>query len=194
MLRRIPRTTYANVTATLALFIALSGGAYAAVVLPANSVGPRQIKRDAVERGKIKNKAVNGAKVLDGSLTGADISEGTLGKVPLAAAADAATNAANATNATNATHAAAAAAVDKVTYKSVSASAPADSASTAATATCDAGQRVIGGGVKLDNPAAGLVDDSYPDGTTGWTAHVANGAPAQNFTVYAICTAAATVG
>ena len=112
MLRKIPRTAYANVTATMALFIALGGGAYAAVTLPANSVGPRQIKRDAVERGKIKNKAVNGAKVLDGSLTGADISEGTLGKVPFAAAADAATNAANATNAT---HAAAAAALDKVT-------------------------------------------------------------------------------
>lgn len=190
MLRARPRASYANVTSTLALFIALSGGAYAAAVLPANSVGVRQLKKNAVERVKIKNKAVNGAKVLDGSLTGNDISEGTLGKVPSAAAADAATNA------TNAAHAVSSAALDKVTYKAVAATAPADSASTGATATCDAGQRVIGGGVRLDDPATGLIDDSYPDaGNTAWSAHVANGpGAARNFTVYAICTVATTIG
>jgi hypothetical protein len=36
--------TYANVVATLALFVALGGGAYAAVKLPANSVTTRQVK------------------------------------------------------------------------------------------------------------------------------------------------------
>lgn len=190
MLRTRSAMTYANVTATLALFIALGGGAYAATVLPANSVGPRQLKSSAVERSKIKSQAVNSAKVRDNSLTGADINEGALGKVASAASAD------KATNATNAVRALTAAALDKVTYKSATATAPADSASTAATATCDAGQHVVGGGVKLDAPADGLVDDSYPDvSNTAWTAHVAN-APgaAQNFTVYAICTTATTVG
>jgi hypothetical protein len=42
------RLTYANVVATLALFIALGGASYAAVVLPANSVGPRQLQAGAV--------------------------------------------------------------------------------------------------------------------------------------------------
>ena len=193
MLGNIPRPSYAGVTATLALFIALGGGAYAATSLPANSVGAKQLKKSAVERAKIKNNAIDASKVLDASLTGSDIREGTLGKVPSAAAADAA---ANATNAANATHAASAAALDKVVYKSTTASAPADSASTGATATCDAGQRVIGVGVKLADPAAGLVDDTYPDaGNTAWTAHVANGpGEARNFTVYAICTAATAVG
>jgi len=37
------RVTYANVVATLALFLALGGGAYAAFKLPANSVGTRQL-------------------------------------------------------------------------------------------------------------------------------------------------------
>jgi len=187
MLRSRPRTTYANVTATLALFIALSGGAYAATILPANSVGARQLKSSAVERGKIKNQAVNSVKVRDNSLTGADINEAALGKVASAVAADSATNAGRALTA---------AALDKLTYKSATATAPADSASTAATATCDAGQHVVGGGVRLDAPTDGLVDDSYPDSNnTAWTAHVANapGAP-QNFTVYAICAVAATVG
>ena len=51
------RPTYAGMTATLALFIALGGGAYAAATLPANSVGTKQIKKSAVERAKIKNGA-----------------------------------------------------------------------------------------------------------------------------------------
>lgn len=42
------RLTYANVVATLALFIALGGASYAAIVLPANSVGPRQLQAGAV--------------------------------------------------------------------------------------------------------------------------------------------------
>jgi hypothetical protein len=42
------RLTYANVVATLALFIALGGVSYAAIALPANSVGPRQLQTGAV--------------------------------------------------------------------------------------------------------------------------------------------------
>jgi hypothetical protein len=47
--------TYANVIATLALFIALGGGAYAALKLPRNSVGPKQLKKNAVNSSKVKN-------------------------------------------------------------------------------------------------------------------------------------------
>lgn len=197
-----PRLTYANVTASLALFLALGGGAYAAVTLPANSVGSRQLRTGAVQRAKIKNNAVNGTKVLDSSLTGADIAESTLGKVPSAAAADnaahanVATNASHADAATNANHAGAAAALDAATYRSVTVSAP-TSPSTAATATCAAGQHVVGGGVKVDDPTNMLVDDSYPDTTnTAWTAHVANDdtANAHNFTVYAICITVSAIG
>jgi hypothetical protein len=42
------RLSYANVVATLALFVGLGGASYAAVVLPANSVGPRQLRSGAV--------------------------------------------------------------------------------------------------------------------------------------------------
>jgi hypothetical protein len=48
-----PRLTYANLTATLALFIALGGGAYAAIRLPANSVGAAQIKNKAITPKKL---------------------------------------------------------------------------------------------------------------------------------------------
>src|SRR5215210_2067205 len=142
------RPTYANVTSTLALFVALSGGAYAATALPANSVGSKQIKKNAVVRAKIKKNAVNGSKVAADSLTGLDIRESTLAKVPSATTSDTATNA---TNATNATHANAAAALDKASYRSATATAPPAGGNTA-TAGCDPGQRVVGGGVKVDDP------------------------------------------
>jgi hypothetical protein len=50
---RIPRPTYANVVATLALFISLGGVSYAALTLPANSVGSRQLRGGAVVAGKL---------------------------------------------------------------------------------------------------------------------------------------------
>jgi Collagen triple helix repeat (20 copies) len=49
--------TYANVIATLALFLVLGGGAYAASQLPRNSVGTGQLKAEAVTAGKIAKKA-----------------------------------------------------------------------------------------------------------------------------------------
>ncbi|HVX33230.1 MAG TPA: hypothetical protein VHA80_08825 [Solirubrobacterales bacterium] len=51
--------TYANVAATLALFLALGGAAYAATQLPRNSVGTAQLRREAVTAGKIARKTRN---------------------------------------------------------------------------------------------------------------------------------------
>jgi hypothetical protein len=88
-----PKLSYANVVATLALFVALGGGAMAASQLGKNSVGTKQLKKNAVTKAKIKknsvatakikngavarkklkNSAVNGAKIADGSVTGTEI-------------------------------------------------------------------------------------------------------------------------
>lgn len=57
------RLTYANVMATIAVFIALGGASYAATQLPRNSVGTKQIKNNAISSAKIKNHAVTGAKI-----------------------------------------------------------------------------------------------------------------------------------
>ncbi len=70
--------TYANVIATLALFLALGGVGYAATHLPRNSVGSRQLKAGAVTGAKIRRGAVTGAKVKDGSLSAADLAPGTI--------------------------------------------------------------------------------------------------------------------
>jgi hypothetical protein len=66
------RLTYANLVATLALFIALGGGAYAATQVKKNSVGTKQLKRNAVRTGKVMN----------GSLLAADFRAGQLPSGP----------------------------------------------------------------------------------------------------------------
>jgi hypothetical protein len=82
------KLTYANVVATLALFIALGGASYAAVKLPKNSVGTRQIKNNAITGAKIKNGAISGSKIALSSL----------GAVPSATTAQAAVSAQTAAN------------------------------------------------------------------------------------------------
>lgn len=62
MRRFRPRLTYANVIASLALFIALGGSAVAAG-LAKNSVGPRQIKKGAVTAKAIRKQAVTAGKI-----------------------------------------------------------------------------------------------------------------------------------
>jgi len=58
------RLTYANVTATIALFMALGGAtAIAANQLPRNSVGPRQLQPNAVRTGFLARNAVRTGKI-----------------------------------------------------------------------------------------------------------------------------------
>jgi hypothetical protein len=52
----------------LALFVALGGTSYAAVRLPANSVGTKQIKRNAVTSAKVKNGSLRKADFAAGQL------------------------------------------------------------------------------------------------------------------------------
>ena len=55
MLSRLrARLTYANVTATLALFVALGGSSYAALKLPPNSVGSEQVKPGSLRASDFK--------------------------------------------------------------------------------------------------------------------------------------------
>lgn len=83
-----PRLSYANVMATIAVFIALGGASYAAIKLPKNSVGSKQLKKNAVTGVKVKNEAITAAKIKKGTLTGTQINASTLGTVPKAQAAD----------------------------------------------------------------------------------------------------------
>lgn len=57
-----PKLNYANVIATIAMFVAL-GGAAVAAGLPKNSVGTKQLKRGAVNAAKLKRGAVTPVKI-----------------------------------------------------------------------------------------------------------------------------------
>lgn len=72
------RLSYANVMATLAVFVALGGSAYAVSQLPKNSVRAKQIAKDAVKDPEIADNAVDSSEVEQGSLLSADFAAGQL--------------------------------------------------------------------------------------------------------------------
>jgi hypothetical protein len=83
------RLSYADVTATIALVIAIgTGGAYAASKLPDDSVGEFQlrsgavtaqkIRKNAITSPKIKAEAVKQGKIANGSITAAKMTAGSV--------------------------------------------------------------------------------------------------------------------
>ena len=171
--------TYSNVVATLALFLALGGGAYAAVKLPSNSVSTKQIKtgavrasdlgKGAVTLSKIKANSVDSSKVIANSLTGDDVNEGALGAVPAATA------------------------LARIDYESATAPVPAGATSASVTANCPQGMVVTGGGGRVSNPTKGGLNHSFPAARGGWTVEAFNtDTAASTVTAFAICAQAAS--
>jgi hypothetical protein len=60
--------SYANVVASVAMFVALGGASYAAVKLPSNSVGTAQIKTGAVTSKKIRKSSLLATDFKQGQL------------------------------------------------------------------------------------------------------------------------------
>lgn len=81
MLKRIrARLTYANVMATFAAFMVLTGIGYAVAALPKKSVGPKQLKNGAVRSRKIKRNAVNASKIRRGAVGRSELANGAVGR------------------------------------------------------------------------------------------------------------------
>jgi hypothetical protein len=78
--------TYSRVVSTLALFLALGGGAYA-ISLGKNDVKSRHIDRGAVKSSDVAKKTLRGADVKPDSLKGSKIVESTLDTAQFTAAA-----------------------------------------------------------------------------------------------------------
>lgn len=83
MTRIRPRLTYANVVATLALFLALSGGA----VLAASKISGKQIKKNSIPGNRIKKNTLTNNQIKKQTITNARIKPGTIQRTALAAGA-----------------------------------------------------------------------------------------------------------
>lgn len=130
------RLTYANVVATMALFIALGGSSYAAIQLPKNSVGSSALKKNSVTNSKIKKSAVGSRHVKNGSLLTEDFLAGQLPQG--AAGPQGATGAAGATGAVGVSN-------HNVVFNSTFGTI-AQYDQLATSVSCPAGQKVFGGG------------------------------------------------
>jgi hypothetical protein len=184
MVRRLhERMTYANVTATIALFIVLGGTSYAAVTLPRNSVDATHIKSGAVRSSEVKDLSLD---VKDLSAKARAALRGQAGP----AGAQGPAGPQGPAGAQGGPGPAAAALAVKQVTGAVGAAPSVDETTVAGgSASCDAGQRVVAGGVRVDAPGSTAVQDSYPSAAGEWTARVGNDdvAAGHTFTVYAIC-------
>ncbi len=169
----------------LALFLALGGVSYAAITLPANSVGSKQIKKRAVKNSDLGRSAVTSGKVKNFSLLSTDFKAGQLPagatglQGPKGDKGDQGLPGTNGTNGTNG-------ATNVVTRVA--------SGSGDATVTCNAGEKVTGGGGFAGSTGGvqGFAHRDRPDpgaGTpTGWrySAQTPGGA-AVGVDVYVVC-------
>jgi hypothetical protein len=141
----LSRLTYSNVISTIALFLALSGGAYA-LTLPRNSVRAKQIARNAVGASEIKRSAVRSAEVKNFTLLGNDFKPGEIPAGPAGPAGkDGVNGAAN------------------VAYRSANTAPMAQGQYGKISVGCDSGERLIGGGAGF--PFAGTGEPYYTEYT-----------------------------
>lgn len=75
---------FANIVSCIALFVALSGAAYAATTAGKNSVKAKSIAKGAVTTPKLRNGAVTSPKLRNGAVTGAKIAPGAVGTSQIA--------------------------------------------------------------------------------------------------------------
>jgi hypothetical protein len=67
-----------NVIGYVALFFALTGGAYAVTHAPRNSVTSKSVKNSSLKGTDVRDGSITGADVGDDSITGTDVNESTL--------------------------------------------------------------------------------------------------------------------
>lgn len=165
------RPTPAMVVAIVALMVALGGTSYAAIKLPKNSVGTKQLKKRAVTSSKVK----------DSSLLKKDFAKGQLPAGPQGPGGPqgpAGRNGANGPAGTNG--------ATRVTVRTAAGDA------TDASVSCVPGERATGGGG--EQPGSGYIYQSQPTpstGTpTGWVVAAADPSGATTtgtLTAYVVC-------
>jgi hypothetical protein len=85
MLKRIrSKLTYANVMATFAAFMVLTGIGFAVAALPKKSVGKRQLKNGAVTARKVAKNAITSPKIKSSAVGRSEIANGAVATSELA--------------------------------------------------------------------------------------------------------------
>jgi hypothetical protein len=77
------RLTFANVTSAAALFVALGGTSYAAISLPADSVGTREIRTGGVGKGEVQTGGIGQSEIRTGAVGKGEIKTGGVGAAEL---------------------------------------------------------------------------------------------------------------
>ena len=77
------RLTFANTISVVALFVALGGASYAAVSLPRDSVGTRQLRGHAVTHSKLAPESVDTRQLRDRSVEASKLALGGVQKLSL---------------------------------------------------------------------------------------------------------------
>jgi hypothetical protein len=175
------RLTYANVMATVAVFVALGGTSYAAIKLPRNSVGGTQIRTAAVTSSEVKDRSLGVrdlALAARTSLRGERGPQGPKGDTgpPGPGGPGSGITVIYRTNSDG-----------RVNFGEV----------TSATAVCGPNEKVLGGGVRVDTGTDLAVRESYPNlNNTAWTGRVGNDdlSGVGSYTVTAVCTPSTTTG
>jgi len=88
MKRTVTKLSYANVASTLALFVALGGGAYAALRVDSGDIVDNSVRGRDIHNGTVGTKDVG-----RNTIRGSDIAESSLHRVPRARLADGLTEA-----------------------------------------------------------------------------------------------------
>jgi hypothetical protein len=190
---RKPRSPYANVTATLALFLALGGTSYAAI-----TISGANVRNGTLTGADVKNESIKSRDVDNGSLRAADFKSGQLPAGPQGLAGPQGPQGiqgpqgpAGATNV-----------VARRTNRNLAPTPAGDVTIESALASCLPGERAVGGGAGITNITSGFAlmimsepaeDDGTPpeDGevATKWRAVGVNSDQANNQTmnVHVLC-------
>jgi hypothetical protein len=174
-LRRRAVPSPSIVVAIIALVAAVSGTAFAQAVLPRNSVGPMQIRTNAVTSSEIKDRTIRLRDISRNTRSQLRGQQGPAG--PPGPPGSAGAGGSGTVNVRTATF-------------TVGAAPNADGETLATgVAACNAGERAVGGGASVADPANPTIHTSFPSGNaTSWTVTIGNDtATARTVTVYAVC-------
>jgi hypothetical protein len=146
----LKRLSYANVMSTVAVFMVLGGGAYAAA-----TVGTGQIKNNSVRTQDVRNGNLRGRDLRRNTLGGRQVKESALGRVPNADNLDGRDSSAFVAN-------------DNIGIFDGAENPIGASGFTFSVAFCPAGQRVISGGGNVDTNAGGIFLSEATDSRNAW--------------------------